>query len=73
MESVNIFQQVAQPTKDNGTQINDMEKGNRNGLMELLSKAHTLRTKSVAQENSNGRMEISMQGNFGTTEKMALG
>lgn len=72
MEWVNIFQQVVQYTKDNGTQINDMEKVNRNGQMELLSKAHTLRTKRMAQENLNGQMGISMQDNLGTTEKMDL-
>lgn len=70
MESGNISPQVVPHTKDNGTPINDMEMVNRNGQMELLSKAHTLRTRRMVQENLNGRMAISMQDNLGTTEKM---
>lgn len=73
MASANIFPQVVQAMKENGTQIKDKEKENKNGQMELLSKVHTLRTKRMVQGNSNGRMEISMQDSLETTEKMDLG
>lgn len=73
MASANIFPQVVQAMKENGTQIKDREKENKNGQMELLSKVHTLRTKRMVQGNSNGLMEISMQDSLETTEKMDLG
>lgn len=73
MVSANIFPQVVQAMKENGTQIKDKEKENKNGQMVPLSKVHTLRTKRMVQGNSNGRMEISMQDSLETTEKMDLG
>lgn len=55
---------------DNGFQIKGMEKVKNNGQMVLHFKALMYQIKKMVQESLNGRMEISMLGNFGITESM---